>query len=87
MPAEDAADQCNCNREQQADCERRADDELDPALLARTIGLADQHRGAGAQPHDEGEKEEHHRKEHRDRCKRVDPDHLAEIDVADGAEQ
>jgi len=37
--------------------------------------------------HDEGDEEEHRRKEHRHCGQRLDADHLAEIDVVDGAEQ
>lgn len=55
--------------------------------FARTPGLTDEHGGARAQPHDEGNEKEHHREKHRDGGQRVDPDHLAEVDIVDGAEQ
>ena len=66
------------SREQQADRQRRAGNRLDLVGLARAPGLADQDGCAGAQAHDEGEQEEHHGEEHRNRRQRIDPDHLAE---------
>ncbi len=86
-PAEQAAEHGDRCRAEQRDRQRRSGDGPHLAGFARTPGLADQDGSARAQPHDEGDKKEHHREKHRDGRERIDPDHLAEVHVVDGAEQ
>ena len=50
-------------------------------------GLADEYGCARAQSDDEGDKEKHHRKEHRCCGKSIGADHLTDIDAVDGPEQ
>jgi hypothetical protein len=87
LAAEQPAEQRDQTRDQQGHGERGTGNGLDLADLACTPGLADQDAGARADPHHEGDEEEHDGKEHGNRGERADTDHLAEIDAVDGAEQ
>jgi hypothetical protein len=72
---------------QQRDTQRRAGGRLGLVEVVGAERLPDQDGSAGAEPHHQRNEGEHDGEEHAHCGERVDADHLAEIDVVDGAEQ